>query len=77
MYYHTYILYSDSLHRYYVGSTQNLKTRLDRHNKGQEKSTKHGVPWKLIKSFIFDTRAEAVKLEYKIKKRGIERFLKK
>ena len=75
MHYYTYIIHSDSLHKYYVGNTQNLKIRLNRHNTGQEKFTKPGVPWKLIKSFIFKDRTNDIRLEYKIKKRGIKRFL--
>ncbi|MFH0889352.1 MAG: GIY-YIG nuclease family protein [Planctomycetota bacterium] len=70
------ILHSDSLNKYYVGSTQNLVNRLREHNSGEDKFTKAGVPWELVKSFEFNSRTESVRIEYKIKKRGIERFLK-
>ncbi|WP_410266623.1 GIY-YIG nuclease family protein [Cyclobacterium sp.] len=34
-----YILYSASLDRFYVGQTQDLETRLQRHNSGRNKSS--------------------------------------
>ncbi|MEK7309225.1 MAG: GIY-YIG nuclease family protein [Planctomycetota bacterium] len=75
MQYYTYILYSKKLNKYYTGSTQNLSNRLGEHNSGEDKFTKAGVPWEMVKSFAVNTRAEAVKLENKIKKRGVKRFL--
>jgi putative endonuclease len=71
----TYILFSELLSKFYVGSTNNLEDRLYRHNTGQSKFTKRGIPWKLVAYFEFPTRSEAVRLEIKIKKRGIRRFL--
>jgi putative endonuclease len=34
--------------KWYIGSTKNLRKRILRHNSGKNKSTKHGIPWKLI-----------------------------
>lgn len=31
--------------RYYVGSTQDIDLRIERHNSGTTRSTKAGVPW--------------------------------
>ncbi|MBU4512004.1 GIY-YIG nuclease family protein [Patescibacteria group bacterium] len=73
--YYTYVLYSDFAQKYYVGSTQDFKKRLSYHNTGKSKFTKIGIPWKLIKTFAFNTRTGAIKLEHKIKKRGIKRFI--
>ena len=73
--YYVYILHSEKLDRYYVGSTNNVNDRLIRHNSGQGSYTKKGVPWILVKSFELSTRSEAVKFEMKIKKRGAKRFL--
>ncbi|MBP8725000.1 MAG: GIY-YIG nuclease family protein [Saprospiraceae bacterium] len=73
--YYTYILFSHKLLSFYVGSTQHLFTRLSQHNSGKSKSTKSGIPWSIFHSFPFNSRAEAVQLERKIKKRGIRRFL--
>ncbi|MFY0652900.1 MAG: GIY-YIG nuclease family protein [Cyclobacteriaceae bacterium] len=73
--YSVYIIHSERIGRYYVGSTNNLDGRIYRHNAGQSKFTKRGVPWRLVKTFEFSTRSEAHQLEMKVKKRGIERFL--
>jgi len=73
--YYPYILYSRKLAKYYTGSTQDLGNRLGEHNSGEDKFTKAGVPWELVKSFSCSTRPEAVRLENKIKKRGVKRFL--
>jgi putative endonuclease len=34
--------------KWYIGSTKDLRKRILRHNSGKNKSTKHGIPWKLI-----------------------------
>ena len=73
--YYIYILYSSLKERYYVGQTDNLDNRLERHNQGKVKSTKYGVPWKLVHKIKVETRSEAVLLERKIKKRGAKRFI--
>jgi len=48
--YFTYILFSEKLNRYYIGSTHNISQRLKRHNGGATKSTKAGRPWKVVYS---------------------------
>ena len=73
--YKVYILLSLTKLRYYVGHTISLENRLLQHNSGQTKSTRYGIPWKVIWTKDFSTRAEAMKKENEIKKRGIARFL--
>jgi putative endonuclease len=73
--FHTYILFSHSRNKFYIGSTNNLQRRLSEHNSGQNLSTKFGIPWNLIFSEEFLSKAEAIRLEKKIKKRGAKRFL--
>ena len=73
--FYTYIIFSASSNRYYVGSSQDVGERLRRHNVNHSKSTKGKGPWLLVKSFEFETRSEAILLERKIKKRGAKRFL--
>ena len=73
--YFTYIIYSEKIDRYYVGSTNNVLDRLRRHNAGYRKYTKKGIPWTIVKTIEFSSRPEAVRLEMKIKKRGAKRFL--
>ena len=72
---YVYILYSETLEKHYVGHTQDLNERIRRHNSGYEKYTQTGSPWNLIWSQMCESRAEAMTLEKKIKKRGAKRFL--
>ena len=44
----TYILYSPSSDKYYIGSSGDLNGRLQRHNQGRSKATKYGIHWKLV-----------------------------
>jgi len=45
MKYFTYILKSLKTGKYYIGSTNNLESRLKRHNSGKVISTKNSRPW--------------------------------
>ncbi len=58
--YYVYVLRSKKTGRRYVGSSADLSDRLRRHNAGESKATKHGVPWILIHKEEFETRSEAV-----------------
>ena len=49
-----YILFSQSLNKYYVGSTPDLDRRIAEHNRGKEKFTKTGVSWPLVYKEIFE-----------------------
>ncbi len=62
-----YILESEIDGRFYIGQTQNVSKRLERHNKGYNKATKSKRPWKLLISVSVSNRAEAIKLERKLK----------
>ena len=73
--FYIYIIHSQSLRRFYVGSTQDVEKRLQEHNAGKSKSTRAGTPWKLIHTESFTTRSDAVQHERKIKARGIGRYL--
>ena len=72
---YVYILYSETIRRYYVGQTADIEIRLVRHNEGYVKSIKKGSPWTLIHSIKVHSRSEALFLERKIKKRGAKRYL--
>jgi putative endonuclease len=75
MTYHTYILYSEKLSRFYIGFTSNLAKRLIHHNSSQDRFSKKGVPWTLIHAIECPDKASAMALEKKIKARGAKRFL--
>ncbi|MCR4328635.1 MAG: GIY-YIG nuclease family protein [Patescibacteria group bacterium] len=65
---YTYILKSEVTGKYYVGSCDNLGERLKKHNAGRNKSTKQGIPWKVVYSETFPTKQEAYKREFQIKR---------
>ncbi|MEI6532569.1 MAG: GIY-YIG nuclease family protein [Candidatus Roizmanbacteria bacterium] len=58
-----YILLSLKDKRTYVGSTNDFKRRLNQHNAGQVKSTKHRTPFKTLFVEEFETLTEARKRE--------------
>jgi putative endonuclease len=66
--YYVYILQSQKDNRYYIGHTSNLEERLEQHNSALVKSTRYRVPFKIVHSEKFDTRTEAMKREYEIKR---------
>jgi putative endonuclease len=68
MKYFTYILYSEKIDQYYTGSTIDLIKRLIRHNYGYNRSTKRGIPWKVVYFEEYSTRTEAYKREMEIKR---------
>ena len=70
-----YILYSEKLHIYYVGSTKNLEDRLNRHNSGRSIYTKPGIPWKLVYRKEYATRSEAYQAELYIKAQKSKHFI--
>ena len=71
----TYILYSASADRFYVGSTGNIADRIRRHNQGRSKYTKFGRPWVLVFSKIFDSKSEAYQFELLIKSKKSREFI--
>jgi putative endonuclease len=70
--YYTYVLKSLKDGGIYIGHTSDIKRRLEEHNSGISKSTKHRLPFELIYSEKFRTRSEAMRRE-KYLKSGIGR----
>ena len=65
-----YILYSESIDRYYVGSTTlPVEDRLVQHNEAyyDRKWTAHGVPWVLYLAIPCDAISQAIAIEKHIK----------
>jgi putative endonuclease len=73
--YVTYILYSPKVDKFYTGQTTEIDRRLEEHNRGKTPFMASGMPWKLVFLKEYPSRAEAIKLEHYIKKRGAARFL--
>ena len=75
MKYYTYILYSSSLNRFYIGISKYKEKRLRQHKKGQTLWTSRADDWKKVWSKEFDSSLDARVMEKKIKARGAKRFL--
>ncbi|UEG50144.1 GIY-YIG nuclease family protein [Ferruginibacter lapsinanis] len=73
--FYIYILYSVTSDKYYVGSTGDLEVRLDQHNNGRNKSTKHGVPWIIKYTETFVLQVDAIKRENEIKKKKSRKYI--
>ena len=52
----------------YVGYTNNLKKRLAMHNLSKGAKFTRGRKWKMIYKETYNTKSEAIKAEYKLKK---------
>jgi putative endonuclease len=61
--FYLYVLKSQKTGRRYVGSCEDLDDRLRRHNAGESKATKHGIPWTLLHTESFLTRNKAMERE--------------
>ena len=72
----TYILYSRSIDRYYIGHTSNLKIRLQNHLSGSTRFTSQTDDWEMIYSEEYATKAEAMKKEQQIKRMKSRSFIK-
>ena len=75
MFYYTYMIKSISpgTKKTYVGYTNNLKLRIDKHNSNKGAKSTKGYKWLLIYSKKFNTKSEAMSFEYKLKKDKIQR----
>ncbi|MDD5625591.1 MAG: GIY-YIG nuclease family protein [Patescibacteria group bacterium] len=75
-----YILKSLKFGKYYIGSCEDITTRLKQHNTGKTKSTKRFMPWELVYKESFNTRSEAVKREQQLKswksRKALEKLIK-
>ncbi|MFN8335006.1 MAG: GIY-YIG nuclease family protein [Cyclobacteriaceae bacterium] len=70
-----YILQSRADDSFYKGITDNLARRFAEHNAGKDSYTKQHVPWDLIWYTTKESRAEAFRLERKLKNLSVQRTL--
>ena len=75
MYYFTYMIKSISpgTKKTYVGYTNNIEKRLEKHNSNKGAKSTKGYKWLLIYSKKFKSKNEAMSFEYKLKKNKVER----
>ncbi len=76
---YVYVLQNNT-RKWYIGSTKDLRKRILRHNSGENRSTKYGIPWKLIYCEIGlnkqDTKAREKYLKSGMGRRYIKNRLK-
>jgi putative endonuclease len=73
--FYCYIIYSEKLDKFYIGCTENIENRLAQHNAGLSDFTSKGMPWILMYSETFNSRAEAAKREQAIKKKKSRKYI--
>lgn len=73
---YVYVLQSKKTCRWYIGSTRDLRKRILNHNAGKSRSTKHGIPWKIIYCEIGLNKEDARAREKYLKSGMGHRYLK-
>jgi putative endonuclease len=63
------------INKTYVGYTNNLDLRLDRHNAGKGAKSTRGFKWKIIYKKKFNLKSDAMSYEYKLKKDRLKRSI--
>ncbi|MFA5688360.1 MAG: GIY-YIG nuclease family protein [Kiritimatiellales bacterium] len=75
---YVYILQSETYpEKYYVGQTDDLKSRIEKHNAGYVISTKPFSPWKIASYHAFADRRKAMDFEKYLKSGSGVAFAKK
>ncbi len=77
MKYFVYIIESLKDGSYYVGSTQDLSERMERHNQGRSTYTKSKRPWELAYTEECPDRSRAVHREKEIKARKSKEYIER
>ncbi|NCN94937.1 GIY-YIG nuclease family protein [Candidatus Wolfebacteria bacterium] len=72
---YVYVL-QNSQKKWYIGSTKDLRKRILSHNSGKNKSTKHGLPWRIIYCEISLSMEDARAREKYLKSGMGRRYLK-
>jgi putative endonuclease len=68
MTYTTYVLYSKTHNKIYIGYSQDVKQRLSSHNSSENRGhTKKYQPWEIIYTEEFEDRSPAMKREKELK----------
>ena len=74
-----YILFSESINKYYVGSTSNIEERLKKHLSNHKGFTSRVKDWQVVYFEKFENKSLAVKRERQIKswksRKMIEHFI--
>ena len=71
---YTYIIKSDQVGSFYIGSASDVGRRLTKHNSGHSPYTSKKRPWKLFYYETFETKKEALIREKFLKKQRNKDF---
>lgn len=77
MFYYVYVLRSLNTDRLYVGYTNDLRKRLQKHNRGLNFSTKPHKPWQIIHYEAYRNQKDAKRRENYLKTNQGSRLLKR
>ena len=58
---------NDGVNKTYVGYTNNVQSRLSKHNKNKGARSTRGYTWKVIYKRYFKSKSNAMTYEYKLK----------
>ena len=70
-----YILYSEVIDSYYIGSCNDIEDRIRRHNSGHSIFTRRGIPWIMVYQKEYLSKSDAMKEEYRIKKQKSRKYI--
>lgn len=71
--YYVYVIKSLQNNRLYIGYTEDLKSRLNQHNAGKNKSTKFSK-WALVYYEAYKSKKDATKREKRLKRDGRAKY---
>ena len=75
--FYCYILYSQTLDKYYIGHTKDLTSRLQKHLTNHKGFTGKVADWELVYFEKFDDKSEAYARERMIKKRKSRKYIER
>ena len=77
--YYVYLIRSESLDQFYIGQTDDLRRRIEQHQKGESEWTKRAEDWRLVYYEAFTSRKLAIIRERKLKThaRGYQELVKR
>ncbi len=70
-----YILRSELNGRFYIGCTDNVARRFERHNRGEVKATKYLLPWTLVYTELCGDMTLARQREWQLKRQKSRKVL--
>jgi len=73
--FYTYIIYSKTINKFYVGSCQDVQERLQDHLNSRSKYTKTAKDWELKHFETYFSRSEAYQREMHIKKMKSRKYI--